>query len=87
MPGHPEILFKYMHDNGYKVLYQEDMCYKGGWGLNDELDASGDWQLLKQKIENVSYIDDLGEYKFFYIFDIHSHLEKTYLAVQRLITS
>ena len=71
MPGHPEILFKYMQDNGY-FLYQEDMCYKGGWGLNDELDASGDWQLLKQKIENVSYIDDLGEYKFF-IFLIFIH--------------
>ena len=60
MPANPEILFKFIHEAGYKVLYQEDMCHAGGWGLNGEFDGDRDWQTLKQKIENVSYIDDLG---------------------------
>ena len=53
-------LFKFMHDSGYRVLHQEDMCHKGGWGLNSEFDGSKDWQKLMKNLEKESYIDDLG---------------------------
>ena len=60
VPVQLQILFKFMHNSGYRVLHQEDMCHKGGWGLNSEFDGSTDWQKLMKNLEKESYIDDLG---------------------------
>uniref|UniRef100_A0A7M5WVA6 Uncharacterized protein n=2 Tax=Clytia hemisphaerica TaxID=252671 RepID=A0A7M5WVA6_9CNID len=52
-------LFNFMRSSGYKNLYQEDMCYKGFYGLNEMLNGGKTWKKLSKKLKNLQ-IDDLG---------------------------
>ncbi|XP_066935000.1 uncharacterized protein [Clytia hemisphaerica] len=52
-------LFNFMRNSGYKNLYQEDLCYKGFYGLNEMLNGGKTWKQVSKKLKNLQ-IDDLG---------------------------
>ena len=56
-----ETLVKFMHEAGYNVLYQEDMCPKGYWGLNSEYKASKSWKKLAKILKEDVQIDEFGK--------------------------
>lgn len=53
-------LLKYVKKEGYKVLYQEDMCWQGTYGLNTDLGLFLEWEKFFNEFKKNSLIDNPG---------------------------
>ncbi|XP_078380443.1 uncharacterized protein LOC144663392 [Oculina patagonica] len=53
-----DVLFGHFKRAGYQTMWQEDLCWKEGWGLATDLVAE-DWEELQVKL-NESFIDNTG---------------------------
>ena len=53
-------LLGYVKKEGYNVLYQEDMCWQGTYGLNTDLGMFLEWEKLFKEFKQNSLIDDPG---------------------------
>ncbi|XP_066926447.1 uncharacterized protein [Clytia hemisphaerica] len=56
---HLDNLLNFTRQSGYRNVYQEDMCYKGGWGFNGIAKAGGKWTNIVKGISKFA-IDDTG---------------------------
>ena len=54
----PEVLFGQFKTAGYQTLWQDDLCWTGGWGLVNDL-AADDWEELQSKLKE-SFVDNTG---------------------------
>jgi Protein of unknown function (DUF229). len=59
-PEFPAML-KFVKGHGYETLYQENMCWKGHWGLNSDLGSFEEWEPFYRKLNEESFIDDTGK--------------------------
>ena len=55
-----QVLLKYVKNQGYKVIYQEDMCWQGTYGLNTDLGVFLEWEKFYNEFKENSFIDDPG---------------------------
>lgn len=55
-PGH---MFGAFKKSGFQTMWQEDLCWKGVWGLRMDLVASG-WDHLQERLKE-NYIDHVGK--------------------------
>lgn len=63
-------LLKYVKKEGYKVLYQEDMCWQGSYGLNTDLGLFLEWEKFFNEFKKSSLIDDSGIFYLSCLFSI-----------------
>ena len=55
----PEVLFERFKRAGYQTMWQEDLCWKGIWGLMTDLTANS-WEDLGETL-TASFIDNTGK--------------------------
>ena len=51
-------LFGHYKRSGFQTVWQEDLCWKGIWGLMTDLGV-GNWKRLQEKMKS-TYIDHTG---------------------------
>uniref|UniRef100_A0A7M5WT32 Uncharacterized protein n=2 Tax=Clytia hemisphaerica TaxID=252671 RepID=A0A7M5WT32_9CNID len=56
---HLDNLLNFTRQAGYRNIYQEDMCYKGGWGFNSISKSHGKWKNIVKGIKKFA-IDNTG---------------------------
>lgn len=61
-PVEMDVMFGHFKRSGYETMWQEDLCYKGIWGLMTDVGAR-DWTNLQTNLED-SYIDHTGNKLF-----------------------
>lgn len=62
--------------NGYKTIYQDDLCFDDYWGMRLDLGTPNNWdEFLKVKSGN--HIDSIGKCFWFFVLNIESHVRKT----------
>ena len=55
-----EVLFGHFKRAGYQTMWQEDLCWMGGWGLLMDL-AAEDWYDMQSKLQE-TFLDSTGSY-------------------------
>lgn len=54
-------LLKYFKSRDYEILYQEDECWQGLWGLNSDLGNFENWTDFRAEVTKNTSIDDTGK--------------------------
>ena len=58
-PVEMEVMFGRFKESGYQTIWQEDLCYKGVWGLMNDVNAYN-WRSLQGKLGD-TFIDHTGQ--------------------------